>query len=811
MTTPLTAWHRLPLELRSRAQWLLAGPNEHGQLKVPTSVDPRGRLIPGSSTDEGTWLDFDYAVELAQEHGTGLGFVLSAGDPFTCIDLDVKDAGDYPNNPEKWTTPQQLERHRSIVHHFQTYTELSGSGKGAHLWLYGNIGKGINHDRVEIYSQERFIACTGNVVLNVPIAQRDELLMPMAEQMRAMQQARDGTLDRHGVADDDAIIWERARTAANADKFRALCAGDWAGQGYPSQSEADLSLMSMFTFYSKNDEQCRRMFRQTALGQREKAQKDDRYLDLTLKLVRGRQEREERVMNAAGAGVQALIDRLQAEAAARGAAAGVPPAPPAPPASAWEGAPPLPPGPPAPPPQPPAGDHTPQPEPAPTHKHDEGLPWPPGATGALAQFVYHSAPRPVREVAIVAALGFLAGVCGKAWVIPDSGLNLYVILVARSAIGKEAMHSGLGALMQRLRMGAPGVDRFVTFNDFASGPALAKACAENSSFVNVAGEWGRKIKRLASEGERDGPMQQLRTLMTNLYQKSGPASVVGGISYSDKDKNVASVAGVAYSMIGETTPGTLYDCLTQSMMEDGFLSRFTIIEYDGPRPAMNPNPVRVPDNYLASHLQNLCLQATTMLQNNQRCDVQRTAQAGAMQDAFNLECDDMINSQPDDEAWRQMWNRAHLKVLRISALLAVGDNYMTPVVDVHHVQWALDVVRRDINIMRNRLQSGDIGLSDTSREKKILAILKEYLTTPQAASYDVPEQLRKDGFVPRKYLQMRTCRVSSFTTHALGATRALDDALRSLCDSGYLVEADKVKIGEQYTYQGKTYRVVRLP
>ena len=226
-----------------------------------------------------------------------------------------------------------------------------------------------------------------------------------------------------------------------------------------------------------------------------------------------------------------------------------------------------------------------------------GLAWPPGYTGVLAHYIFDSAPRPVAEVAIVGALGLLAGICGKSWIsYKGFGTNLYIILVARSAIGKEAMHTGIGRLINAatdndsIRAGR----KFVNFNDFASGPALQKACAVNNSFVNVAGEIGQRLKHMVSQAQRDPNAQSLRRVMTNLYTKSGPGSYAGGISYSDSKDNAASVEGVAYSLIGETTPNTFYELITPEIMADGFVSRFSVVEYEGERP---------PDNKLASQFE----------------------------------------------------------------------------------------------------------------------------------------------------------------------------------------------------------------
>ena len=198
---------------------------------------------------------------------------------------------------------------------------------------------------------------------------------------------------------------------------------------------------------------------------------------------------------------------------------------------------------------------------------------PPGFVGALAQFIYQQAPRPVAEVAIVGALGLMAGIAGRDWSISGTGLNLYAVLVARSGIGKEAMHTGIGKVITAAMVKCPEVGTAVDFSDYASGPALIKAICQNPAFVNVAGEIGHKFLEMA-EDKGGSPMRSYRKVLTDLYAKSGPGAVAGGISYSNQDCNVASVVGAAYSLIGETTPSKFYNSLTPSMMEDGFLSRF---------------------------------------------------------------------------------------------------------------------------------------------------------------------------------------------------------------------------------------------
>lgn len=780
-------WGRLPAELRARAQWCIAGAD-----KAPYTADAEGRLWHASVTRPEQWLTFDRATAVATAHGLLVGYVLSAEDPFTCIDLDVKDEVSHPDEPHKWTSAEQFDLYYRIIQSLDSFTERSRSGKGFHVWVQGKIGKGYRRDGIELYSQERFIICTGDVVLERSVADRQQLLWNMTHDMHS---AAVHVLEEVEQVEDDWYVLATANEASNADKFSALWRGEWQELGFPSQSEADMALMSMLTFYSPSNEQCRRLFRDSGLGKREKAQKDDRYLNLTLSAIRAREAREREHQKNFAARAAEQVQRLQG-GPARPRAVQPLQAPqvqpvylPAPVAAS-------------------AALAAPQSASVVT-AGDEGLRWPPGIVGRIAQFIFQSAPRPIKEVAIVAALGLMAGIAGKAWHIPQSGLNLYIVLIAQSGVGKEAMHSGISLIIRNCSAMMPTFSRFFSFSDMASGPALVKACAVQPSLLNIVSEWGRKLKAISREQGRVGPMTSFRTTMTGLYQKSGPQAIVGGITYSNKDSNIDSIAGVSYSMIGESTPGTFYECLTEDMMEDGFMSRFLLVEYQGQRPPMNLNQVVQMDEALRDTVVRLAFRATELMTQNQSQPLSRTDEAAAIMAQFELECDANINANRD-EGKRQMYNRAALKAMRIAALLAVGDNSITPCITKDHIEWAIAIVKRDIAIMDRRIEAGDVGVSDFNLDLKVLGLIHEFFRRESPDGYQVHPTMKQSGIIPRVYLQRRTASISQFRSHRMGQRSALDRTLESLVQDGYIEEVSRAEALTAFGFSGKCYRLINI-
>jgi len=87
------------------------------------------------------------------------------------------------------------------------------------------------------------------------------------------------------LAEDDSII-SKMNAAANAEKFRTLWAGKWNEAGYESQSNADLALCSMISFWcdpdapAPNPDRIDRLFRRSGLN-RDKWDRED-YREHTL-------------------------------------------------------------------------------------------------------------------------------------------------------------------------------------------------------------------------------------------------------------------------------------------------------------------------------------------------------------------------------------------------------------------------------------------------------------------------------------------------------------------------------------------------
>jgi putative DNA primase/helicase len=266
-------FENIPDELKALKKWMLWdwrwNEKKNKWDKIPRSVN--GRV---SSTDPKTWCSYK-AARAVYDLGScdGIGFTISADDPYCGIDLD-----DCRDPVSGKVTPEA----EAIIRGTDSYTEISPSETGFKVTANATLPKGGHHNaNLGIFDQGRFWYMTGHSVSDVSqdIERRQSLIEDLVRKHWPGDFKESKPKDNHNsiqsttILDDRELI-NKASHAKNGDKFSQLYSGTWEND-YPSQSEADQAFCNMLAFWCGRDsDQMDRIFRQSGLY-RDKWDRDD--------------------------------------------------------------------------------------------------------------------------------------------------------------------------------------------------------------------------------------------------------------------------------------------------------------------------------------------------------------------------------------------------------------------------------------------------------------------------------------------------------------------------------------------------------
>ncbi len=250
-------------ELREFAQWVCW---RYGAVDLKTGKKKKIPINPRTSAnaDHGdplTWAFYDEALTFRASARVcdGIGFVFH--NDYTGIDLDEcrdKETGEI----EEWAW--------NIIRTFNSYTEISVSGRGVHIIVKGTVEAGVKRlldgHKVEMYSTTRFFTWSGEQLLGTPgaIAARQEQITELFLRISPPTPVIDTSQASASIATeaDDQALLERA---LQDEKFARLMAGDTSEYG-GDESRADLALVRKLAFYTGNDrDRIDRLFRQSGL------------------------------------------------------------------------------------------------------------------------------------------------------------------------------------------------------------------------------------------------------------------------------------------------------------------------------------------------------------------------------------------------------------------------------------------------------------------------------------------------------------------------------------------------------------------
>lgn len=740
---PLDRWNNIPVEMRARRQWATASlaPDP-----VTGKKDKRPRRADGSEMawrDPLQWMTFDEAVAAG---APAIGYILSQGDPFVVIDLDIKDANNEPD-PAKWTTEEQKARHTRILQHFPSYAELSQSGRGVHIVLYGSIGGGLNRDGVEIYDQDRFMICTGNVLTPGPIQSHPAMLERLVHEMGGVSSTKELPPSGDEPCGDDELI-NRIVNSRQGAKFQDLM------NGTPS-SEADAALLAILAFWTPNHDQILRIFARSSLY-RPRGEADG-------KKGHTAQSYHEKYLRDSLAGALALRPQgtgadlehgreLVANLLERVSA----------PKKAWEGV-------------------------------AQDADFPPGLVGEIAQYIYHSAPYPSKPVAIAGALAFMAGVFGRQYtILGGECLNLYIALLAPASSGKDAMRKGINALFKAVEQQAPGVSAF-SGPEGISATGWRKALAEqNACMVSLVGEIGTRLQTMLNRRAGENEIL-LKRFLLDVYTAGNRHGRLARTAHAKQENQIGAIDAPALTLLGESTPHEFYKAVTMDSFADGLVPRFILISYKPPKEdnynyhrVIPPSPALVDKVVkMASYVIQLqTLGETGFLEiQNSAWELADRLRAEYIQRARQ---GDGESNTPEE----LMASRAWVNILKVAGLVAVGRTHpgQVPNVTAEDLAWAQRLVEGGVAEVARRHSSGDLATEEAKQLPALVDKVKAYfrLTDKQKKDRKVPAYLFGHPFIPHTYIHHQLRLLAPFSNSSRGADAAIRATIQTALETGIL-------------------------
>lgn len=416
--------------------------------------------------------------------------------------------------------------------------------------------------------------------------------------------------------------------------------------------------------------------------------------------------------------------------------------------------------------------------------------FPPGLLGECAHWVLAVSPRPVPEIALATALAMLCGIAGRAYNIKGQGLNQYIIIVGYTGSGKDIAQSFPENYYSTLRPSVAAIDSFRGPSELGSAPGFIKWLEQNPCVLCAFGEIGLLLASM-TKPNASLHLAGIMRLLLQVYSKSGKKGSLGSTAYSEKFKNNAVIPRPSVTIVGETTPEVFYENLNEGLISSGLIPRFMVFEYLGEQVELGEDfDTFTPCPQLVQRLADFAANCLTLNNNNQICDVTLTAEAELILNDYEKFARDQLNGTPS-ESIKQLWNRAHLKALKLAAICAVGINPMLPVIGHLCAQWAIDVITHQTQRLISKIEQGDVGRqggNQTKQEREVVRVIAEYLNNPYSDKYHgTPEMLDK-GVITQSHIQMRLSGTAAFREDPRGAKDALTRTLKSLLEADIIRE-----------------------
>lgn len=404
----------------------------------------------------------------------------------------------------------------------------------------------------------------------------------------------------------------------------------------------------------------------------------------------------------------------------------------------------------------------------PSKMQDSRSLFPLGLVGDVAAFIYDSAPYPDADVALLAALVFIAAICGRAYKVENLGLNLYAVLLALPGTGKDCAFSGINALKEAIwiYLQANGLNDYQTIATCGIPPSHVSLHREiagdgqNAKFrsadrrdekakikepmytanLSLLGLWDEAtsfIQTILDYTNLVSPLKDMRALLLTLFSDSGESKTLQGKPYADKSNNIPDAIAPAFSFIAASQPPAFFKVVSVDNITDGLFPRLVMLEVANTRPDYNSKRIRVPSNELIAKIVELIIISSKIewdvaIQGREHFrQVAFASDAKREIDEYHKRNDYIINKhlQNKDGVLSALHSRVTELTKRIAGLLAIGQDFANPIIEVSDIDKAQAIVERGNGIIRARVRTGEMHGDDLDQRalKRLRKELRDFV------------------------------------------------------------------------------------
>lgn len=733
-------FEQIPLELRERPQWVCFDLTGDGR-KIPYIPGTDSQASSNKPTD---WRSFRAAVDSVKEgRYPYIGYAFAPHDPYVFVDLD--DIAD--------------EEQADVLKRLHTYAQRSVSGKGVHLICKGTFrgpGKHPNKPHAGIFKESRFCLMTGDVLPN-----RTEIQEVPTEDLQTIHSWLGGGLNGSTTMElveyqqeiPDRTVYEMGCDRYN--KFDDLCCGRWEhfDEYNGDHSSADHALISMLCDLTPCNEQVRWLFKSSGMWTFERREKkaghgENGYIDRTISKARAKQQKDyERSRLVQLDFSRSEIEEIEIEQS------------------------------------------------RPSDRGSDHLieTMPDGLIKEIARHSFRTSYLPLQEASLLVGISLLSGMAGRGYLTPSGiGLNLWTVLVGTTGCGKDEYQSGMQRILNLLAKKTPSVANILG-GEIASGPGLETVFQDTKRFISYVPEFDKFYKNTANPNGQPHQISLQQSLL-NSFNTAGIGGALRSRRKAVAGEAVKVIERPCLCLVGESTPDALYASMSLGDIASGLLPRFMLLEVGKDSYSLRPNQRKngeLPPVDLMDRLERLSLHMDRADATNTYKVVKQSKQAGEVWRELDYAKRLQNRTLPEGDVTKELRNRMAMKVLRLSSLLALSEDFDSPRIELRHLEWSTKFVEELDERILARFTTGRVGSGQVQQEADLVAAYRSLsaMSAARRSKMGLPDKCAKDKTLATlAMLKDATVSNTSFASDKNGAVTAFHRCLDSLIRSGKIVK-----------------------